>query len=238
MTRLRKLVYGLVIAALVLGASEWLLRILSRQIGVVGIPSSEIVEHIRAGELAYHPELGWDWADPPIELLEIDEHGFRYGPISTEKPPGTWRGFTVGDSQTHGAGVTRSQSYTGLTEARLRLLAEPGWRIELVNAACYGYSSLQALRLIRLRLLDFDPDLIVVDCMTQDSYRDERVSPMQGMAWINGLLFECRLYQVMSLLLQHVGLARRPGFRSPANLVRDAGKRYGNHDLIAQLARE
>ena len=236
LSRPRKLLYGLVTAVVVLVALEGAVRLTTRQVAAALIPSQEIYDHIKNGSVDFHPDLGWVWTNPPLVEHGLNEHGFRYGDISVEKPPNTYRAFALGDYQTHGAGVPSEESYPGLAETRLRTLAPPGLRVELVNAACPGYSSLQSLRLIRLRLLDYDPDLIVVNCMARDSERDDQAPLRVKWAWLNDLLFHCRLFHAL-----HHGWrtlrADTPVF-GPATGTPQEGKRYGNHDLIADLAEE
>lgn len=243
LSRSRKLLYGVVTAAVILTTIEFGLRLFTQQIAAVAIPSDEIYNHIQGGGLQYHEELGWEWASPPIDALQLNEYGFRYGDISVDKPPNTFRAFTIGDSQTHGAGVIGSLSYTGLAETRLRLRAPPGLRVELVNAACNGYSSLQALRLIRVRLLEFDPDLVVIDCMARDSERDHDVGPRKWRTHIDRVLFHSRIYILLTGVLQRSSPmgAHRYGFHGPTRRTMGAVddlEGYGNHDLIAELAQE
>jgi hypothetical protein len=243
LSRPRKLLYGLGTATVVLAAIELTLRFTTPYVAAVAIPSDEIYSHIRDGGLQYHEELGWEWAKLPLPGLQLNEYGFRYGDISVEKPANTFRAFTIGDSQTHGAGVPGPLSYTGLAETRLRLMAPPELDVELVSASCNGYSSLQALRLIRIRLLDFDPDLIVIDCMGRDSERDQEVGARRWRAVFDRVLFHSRIYIVLTRLLQGsdpMG-SQRYGFHGPTrrtlNSV-DTMEGYGNHDLIAELAQE
>jgi len=238
-SRLRKTIFALGTTLVALLGIEGIVRAVTWQVGRAVVPEEDVRAHLQGGGLAWDADLGWTWADLPIIGLQLNEYGFRYGKISKDKPPGTWRGFTIGDSQTHGAGVPGPESYTGLAEDKLRKLAPPGLTVELVNAACNGYTSLQALRLIQVRLLEFQPDLIVVDARTLDSERDDPLPRGVEVEWAHRLFWRSRTYLMLRLGIECLreGCPGPKADRSPVHPMDPESVWYGNHDLIARLAR-
>jgi len=87
--------------------------------------------------------------------------GFR-GPEIAPKAPGEYRIAFVGGSTTYTYNVPEDEfSYPELVRTRLR--DHFGHQnIEVINAGCIGYSSLQSLLNLELRILDLQPDLVVV----------------------------------------------------------------------------
>jgi len=227
---------GLLVASLVLVATEGLLRIVARKAGYATIPDEQVRMHVAQGAMKYDPELGWTWAQVPQTGLGINRHAFRYAEIEAEKAPGTWRAFSFGDSQTYGAGVAADQSYSAFAEQALR--RAHGGDIQLINAGISGYSSLQVLRLIRSRILNWKPDVLVVDCRTYDSPRDQLLSPARGwVASVDRLLFHSRTWYLLRFGLEKIRSGARPMRAAGMQMSKEelaAG--FGNHDAIAALA--
>ncbi len=234
----RKLLFGLLAALLVLGVVEGVLQITLRELGRVSIPAESVEIHVRGG-MAYDPDLGWTWSQLPTPAFGINKDGFRHPDVARNKPPGTWRGFTIGDSQTYGAGVDADQTYTAVAEQILRKHVAHPDKVELINAGISGYTSLQALRLIEKKLLDWDPDVIVIDCRTFDSIREGPLgAPSQGVATIQRLLFHSKIYYLL-----HFGIDRlrpiQPRRMHGDSEIKGAGReRFGNHEHIVTLGKE
>lgn len=94
--------------------------------------------------------------------LNINNFGFRGPDISFEKPENTIRIFMVGGSTTYGAGSTNDNTtipgylQTLLNQKNLK------YDIEVINAGISAYFSLPETNLIKNKLLNFEPDLIIV----------------------------------------------------------------------------
>ncbi len=234
----KKLAYGLLAAFLVLAGTEVALRFLLREVGHVSIPAESVESHVRGG-MAYDPDLGWTWRQVPQEALGINEDGFRHPPVSKTKPPGVWRGFTLGDSQTYGAGVDADQTYTAFAEKALRShVADPS-KVELINAGISGYTSLQALRLIQKKLLAWDPDVIVIDCRTYDSLREGPLeAPSEEVATLQRLLFHSRLYYVLRFGIDRLRPVQPRRMHEHSEIKGAERSRFGNHDLIVALGKQ
>jgi hypothetical protein len=178
--------------------------------------------------MKYDSDLGWIWAQVPVPGLGINAQGLRYGAVVADKPTGTLRGFTLGDSQTFGAGLDADASYTAVAEATMRAR---GKAVELIGAAVAGHGSLQALRRIETQLLAYDPDFVVIDCRTFDSARETReLRGRRPTEPFRRLLFESRIYYVLRLGLRELGA--EDGRRMKADA---GGLGAGNHDLIVAL---
>ncbi len=234
----RKLIYAGVVTGAVLAAAELAARPVLRSVGYVSIPADAVAAHIANDAMAFHPQLGWVRHDLPNPFLGINEQGFRYGPVQREKPAGTWRAFALGDSQTYGAGVQAEESWPAQAEATLRGLSDPGRTLQLINAGISGYTSLQAKRLIELTLLDYQPDLIIVDCYPEDSLRDDLSSSHLGGSLLDRLTFHSRLIWVLRFGLDRLRPSAPQGMH-PQQGRHDPRPRLGNHALIQELgARE
>lgn len=91
----------------------------------------------------------------------INSHGFRAPDFPVPKPPGEARIVTIGDSITFGWELSEEEpTYPGKLQALLNRL--PSGRIRVVNAGVPRYTSEQALRLLQQRVLDLQPDLVVL----------------------------------------------------------------------------
>jgi hypothetical protein len=229
----RKLLYSGVVAGALLGAAELAARPVLRHIGYVSIPADQVASHIANDAMAWHPRLGWVRHDLPNPALGINEQGFRYGPVQQAKPPGQWRAFALGDSQTYGAGVAAAESWPAQAEQTLRQLA-PDRDLQLINAGISGYTSLQAKRLIELVLLDYDPDLIIIDHYAEDSLRDDLSSTHLEGTLLDRLTFHSRLVWMLRFGLDRLRPSRPQGMH-PAR--HDPRPKLGNHGLIMELGR-
>ena len=221
------MLYSLVTLVLLLTALEGVLRLALPVLRTATMPGQMIATHLKGGGLVHDPDLYWYWPELPIVGLELNEHGFRRSkPMTADKPAGVRRVVTLGDSQTWGAFHTQAQSYSGVAERQLGA----GW--EVLNAAVPGYRSLNVYRLLRRRIVRYDPDIIVVDCMPDDSARDD--GPMErpplGAGTLKRLLWHSRTYYA----LRHLVLWARQDapHEVPARIFRHLEEGRGNHELI------
>jgi lysophospholipase L1-like esterase len=112
------------------------------------------------------PILGWSNL-PGYEHTDfrINSLGFRGGEIAAAKPAGAIRIACQGDSTTFGLlrlgpEALGWDAYPALLEELLR--AQGRDRVELINAGVLGYSAANGLLQLTTRLLDLDPDVLVV----------------------------------------------------------------------------
>ena len=195
---------------------------------------ADVVRWITTKQVVFDPELGWRPAAgfPMLRgptFQEADERAVR-----RPKRSGELRGFALGDSQTHGAGVAEKAAWPSVTE---RLLRAEGHAVDVANLGSSGYRSAQVLRLIESYVLPLDPDFLIVDCMRNDGAALPRD---YGANWAPAreLLFESRIYRLLWL-----GVARARGQNTgPMSVVNieqptSALDGAGSHAEILALAK-
>lgn len=113
---------------------------------------------------AYDPEQERAWVDR--EAREIVEATAAY---RGTREPGTVRVLFVGTSQTWGAGAdAEDATFPSVCERLLNERAGGGRRIECVNAGISGARAPLLFELYRDKLLDLEPDVVVVDLSNND----------------------------------------------------------------------
>ena len=108
----------------------------------------------------------------------INSDGFRSPEISENKPSNTFRVFVVGGSTTYGSGVNDANTIPSLLQKKLdeKNYAQT---IEVINAGVSGARSVEEIKLIKEKLLNFAPDLIIAYDGYNDikSYYGENIDP-------------------------------------------------------------
>lgn len=211
----RRALYAAVVVLAFFGGVELLVRATTAALGRASIPDAAIAQHIEGSGLTYDAELGWRSA-----------HGDWRHPEPFDPAP-DWRAVAIGDSQTAGAGLSLEQSWPMQTEAALRR-SHPDRRLQVLNAAVPGYSSLQALRLMQdHRLGHLRPDAWLIDCRVFDGPRDQQVEPIG----VERLLFHWRTWYLLRFAVE-----RARGRTASMRSVPDARTDLGNHAGIAERA--
>lgn len=98
--------------------------------------------------------------------FEINAKGLR-DPLDFpyEKPPGTLRIVSLGDSFTMGYEVAVEETFSQVMEARLRAA---GYPVEVLNAGVSGYSNAEALLYLERELLRYQPDVVMLSFFGND----------------------------------------------------------------------
>ncbi len=110
---------------------------------------------------------GLDGGESRIDI-EINELGFRGPDFKVKKPEGTLRVFCLGGSTTFGPfAASDAHTWPRKLEAKLREL-HPDRTIEVVNGGVQGYTTLHTLSNLQFRILEYDPDLVIVYHATND----------------------------------------------------------------------
>jgi hypothetical protein len=124
------------------------------------------------------PTLPPEFQANPTWQIGLNSLGFRGEEMTPAKRPTTVRIACVGDSWTFGMPVGQDQSYPSRLAAWLRQ-ERPGTSYEVQNFGVLGYSSFQGLQLLKTRVLDFHPDIVVIGFGMNDSevagYRDKDI---------------------------------------------------------------
>jgi len=129
------------------------------------------------------PWLPTAFRSNPVWRIALNGDGYRSAPMARAKRSGAVRIACIGDSWTFGMNVNQDQTYPSRLEAYLRN-REPSADFDVMNFGVLGYSSFQGLQLLKLRVLDFRPDVLVIGFGMNDSevagYRDrDMVQPGQ-----------------------------------------------------------
>jgi len=97
---------------------------------------------------------------------------FRGREFSASKPPGTLRIACLGGSTTYSPGATTdTHTYPAHLERLLRgHYAGRPFTIEVINAGHPGYTSLESLILFQSRVLDFSPDVAILQSGLNDAW--------------------------------------------------------------------
>jgi hypothetical protein len=113
-----------------------------------------------------HGALGYEFK-PDIDgyfklaRLRTNSRGLRDREYSLEKPPDTFRVAVLGASFALPAGVEIEDSFHSVLERRLTAeSSSPTY--EFINFAVGTYGPRQSLAMLRLRALDYDPDLVLL----------------------------------------------------------------------------
>jgi hypothetical protein len=180
--------------------SRWRVRGLSLALGLVAaVVVAEIAARVALGPRfafgafvgppqalcgEYDPELGW--RNRANVSADLAARGFRYhvtlnsrgqrGPErELAKPKGVLRVVLLGDSTAWGWGVGDEQTWPRLVEREL------GASVEIVNLAVPGYGTDQELWALERDGLQFQPDLVLVALVHNDTLSN-RFESMQGLA--------------------------------------------------------
>ena len=168
-------IIGLVVSALLVA---WLLiEIVPRLVDLPGLTRSELspaylVPNSQRSEahpyLAYTLREGWqarpeDYGKPEnYRPASHNSLGFR-GPETTwQKPPGTYRIVCIGGSSVYGHTESSDEATWPARLQEHLNAASPRAKVEVINGGCSGYSTFEMLINLELRLLEFEPDLVIV----------------------------------------------------------------------------
>jgi len=118
-------------------------------------------------ELAFRPlpyvmyGLKSDFTRGGAPVRNSNAHGFRGGPIEMPKPAGLYRIVCLGGSTTYSFRVDDDQTYPVQLQSALAS-ARPDVDVEVINAGVESYTTAESLNNLVFRVLDLDPDAIVV----------------------------------------------------------------------------
>jgi len=105
-----------------------------------------------------------------MQTVNINNNGFRGSEIQKEKPDDTYRIIMVGGSTVFGYKILSDQ-YTApahLQEKFNQLNLER--RVEVINTGLSGYNSNDELNLIKKKIVEYEPDLVIIYDGTNDIF--------------------------------------------------------------------
>lgn len=98
----------------------------------------------------------------------ISRAGLRDREFPIKKPDGVYRIVVIGDSITYGLWRARANTYPKQLEAMLNAAASSGVRFEVLNFGVTGYNISQAVETLRVRALQYQPDLVIYGYVLND----------------------------------------------------------------------
>jgi lysophospholipase L1-like esterase len=125
----------------------------------------EIVEHAGKSRMSENEILFWE-PDPDHPMINAD--GFRDRDYDVGKSDAV-RIVVLGDSVTFGRGVPLEGTYVKLLEERLNREERGGLRYEVLNLGVSGYNSRQQLEFYETKGRKYEPDLIVIGFVLNDT---------------------------------------------------------------------
>ncbi|MCB9764583.1 MAG: transporter substrate-binding domain-containing protein [Alphaproteobacteria bacterium] len=129
--------------------------------------------------------------------LNTNADGMREVDVPREKPPDAWRILVLGDSSNFGHGVEGDEVFTTVLEELLDPLV-PDRRVQVLNGACPGWTTYQAVEMLDLYGLSYSPDLVLAG-FNNDPGPDFLGDSKRGMPpglrrTLNGLLWRSEFY--------------------------------------------
>ena len=99
------------------------------------------------------------------ELTHVNSRGLRNSEIPLQDASKK-RILIVGDSSIYGVRVRDRENISGQLESKLQ---QDDARWQVLNGGCPGYSSWQVHRLLKERLLDYQPDWVIIGSLWSDT---------------------------------------------------------------------
>lgn len=114
-----------------------------------------------------HPFSGYSlkpsWVSRPgTKPRSHNSHGLRGPEVTLEKPDGTYRVVCLGGSSTYGTGP---RTFAATWPARLQKYLQGlsgAVDVEVLNGGAPGWTTFESIGNLAFRMLDFDPDLVIV----------------------------------------------------------------------------
>ena len=97
----------------------------------------------------------------PPDVYGINSNGFRGPEFSIDKPDNTFRVIAVGGSTTFGIGVKDASTWPSILGDKLQNFSED-MDIEVINAGIPAIGSLNESKLIKGKLVNYEPDMIII----------------------------------------------------------------------------
>lgn len=134
--------------------------------GTFGSPEQKVAYIYSADEAlafsnnGYMPRPYVNYMPSPTDS-EHNAQGFRYSRDLGEKAPQTFRIFALGGSTTYGTGLRLGEDYPAQLQRILH--QDYGYtHVEVINAGAEAYSSFDSLANLSYRVLDYQPDMIII----------------------------------------------------------------------------
>jgi lysophospholipase L1-like esterase len=107
-------------------------------------------------------------------VTHVNDAGLRGEMVAQKKPDGVLRIACVGDSQTFGHRVADDESWPAELQGSLRA-SLPARRVEVLNFGVGGYDAEQETALLETRVLDYEPDVVILGFFVNDTELSDAV---------------------------------------------------------------
>lgn len=118
------------------------------------------------------PDATWEHTSEGYSTVETNSFGFCDRPWVIEKPAGVKRIAVIGDSFVAALEVDQEKRFTNLIEAGLNSGADGQTKIEVMNFGQPGFGTAQELMVLRHKVMDFDPDMVILAIFTGNDVRN------------------------------------------------------------------
>jgi lysophospholipase L1-like esterase len=187
----------------------------------------------------FRPSLPSSVKGNPVWEIALNSDGFRDAEFPDEKPASAFRIVCLGDSWTFGMGVGQTETYPQQLKTLLGR-EHPEANFEVFNCGVLGYSSHQGLKLLQKKVLDLNPDVVVIGYAMNDSkilgLRDKDwIATGQALPWkdqLGGLLKKSETFR----LLQYVAQASRYKPQTVGDHLRNRAEAAGKADGTVDFA--
>ncbi len=110
-------------------------------------------------EMRFHPTLGWTMDAKASRIERVNSDGFRFPPVSREKPPGVRRALVLGDSFAAGTSFPYDYTLPGQLQGALERTGA-SWQVVSLSVGDWGNA--QELIALREYGFAFEPDVVVL----------------------------------------------------------------------------
>ena len=105
--------------------------------------------------------------------VRINSEGWRDRERAREKPPDVFRVAVLGDSYAEALQVPQEDAFWSVLEKRLNACGRfAGRRVEVINFGVSGYGTAQELIVLRRKVWDYAPDLVLLAVTTNNDITD------------------------------------------------------------------
>lgn len=115
---------------------------------------------------------GW-WRKEGQAYIKINSDGLRDRTHAKRKPPNTLRIAVLGDSYTEAFQVPTDKTFWAILENKLSVCdSVAGRKVEVINFGVSGYGTAQELMMLRHRVWDYHPDIVLLAFLTGNDIRN------------------------------------------------------------------
>ena len=105
-------------------------------------------------------------------FYSINSNGIRDREFEIPKPDGVFRIIVLGDSVTFGTEYPLDFTYPKILEKLLNSNFKSKRKFEVLNAGVCSYNAVQKFLFLKNRLLDYEPDMVILQFLNDDYYRN------------------------------------------------------------------